>query len=226
MQHGTREQVLELLRQHGELTVAELSRRLEIAQPAVRRHLDILIGEALVDYRSVKQPMGRPHFVYALTESGKERSSTGYPRLVERLLRELNALDGGDGSGQRFMALVLERMSGHLADEHRGRITGKTLEERAASLVATLAEEGILDDFEVRDDGVHLINSSCPHRRAALTSSELCRSEERAIAMLLDAPVEQIGRIVDGQPRCEYVVSFGERRRQPADNPLAGVPSA
>jgi predicted ArsR family transcriptional regulator len=201
----TREQVIELLRQHGELTVAELAEKLGIAAPAVRRHLDILAGEALVEYRTVRQHTGRPYFAYSLTERAVERDSTGYSRLVERLLREVSALDGGEPGG-RLLETVLARMSEHLAEEHRGQVRGATLEERAASLVRALAEEGLLDSIEVREDGVHLINSICPYRRAALTNSALCRSEQRTIALLLGTEVEQVSRIADGRPRCEYVV--------------------
>jgi predicted ArsR family transcriptional regulator len=201
----TREQVVELLRQHGELTVAELPEKLGIAPPAVRRHLDILAGEALVDYRTVRQHTGRPYFAYSLTERAKERDSTGYPRLIERLLREVSALDDG-ASGHRLLETVLERMSEHLADEHRGQVRGATLEERAASLVQALASEGLLDSVEVREDGLHLINSICPYRRAALTNSALCRSEQHTIALLLGTEVDQVSRIADGRPRCEYIV--------------------
>ncbi len=203
---GTREQALDLLRQRGELTVAELTALLGIAQPAVRRHLDILTAEGLVEFRSVRQHTGRPYFVYTLTERAQEQASTGYSRLVERLLGELRALDDDTGAGSHLTETLLARMSEHLAEEHRASISGNTLEARAASLVATLAGEGILDDFEVRDDGVHLINSRCPYRRAALASDEVCRSEQRAISLLLETPVQQIGRIVDGRTCCEYLV--------------------
>jgi predicted ArsR family transcriptional regulator len=201
---STRDQVLELLRQHGDMTIAALAERLGIALPAVRRHLDILTSEGLVDYRTVRQHTGRPYFEYFLTDRARERAANGYPRLVERLLREVSAL--GEGEGQRLLETILERMSEHLVEEHRGQVTGSTLEERVASLVAALADEGIVDDFEVREDGVHLTNTLCPHRRAALASEGLCRSEQRAIAMLLDAPVEQVSRIADGKPRCEYII--------------------
>jgi len=205
---GTREQALDLLRQHGELTVAELTALLGIAQPAVRRHLDILTAEGLVEFRSVRQHTGRPYFVYSPSERAREQVSTGYSRLVERLLAELQALDSDAGGS--LMELLLSRLSDHLAAEHRASISGETLEERAASLVRALAEEGILDDFEIREDGVHLINSCCPYRRAALASDEVCRSEQRAISLLLEAPVQQLGRIVDGRPRCEYLVGAAD----------------
>jgi len=208
---STRDQLLELLRQRDELTVTELAAGLGIAAPAVRRHLDILAGEALVDYRAVKQHTGRPHFVYYRTERARERESTGYPRLLERLLHELDTLGEDDSEGRKLAELLLERMSDHLADEHRDQITGDTLEERVASLTAALHEEGILDEFETREDGVHMINLSCPYRRAALANTALCQAEQRTISLLLDEDVRQIGRIADGQPRCEYVVSAAPR---------------
>lgn len=214
----TRALLLDLLRQHGELTIADLSRELEIAPPAVRRHLDILASEALVDYRSVKQHTGRPYFVYFPTDAARERESKGYPRLVERLLREVAALDDGNGVGQRLLETLLERMSDHIAAEHRAQISGNTLEARVASLVTALAEEGILEDFEMREDGVHLMNRSCPHRRAALASTALCRSEQRAIASLIELPVEQVSRIVDGRPRCEYIISLAPAQPAAAVN--------
>ncbi|MER3420724.1 MAG: hypothetical protein C4290_09470 [Chloroflexota bacterium] len=62
----TRERIVELLRRHGELSVAELSRQLDIAAPAVRRHLDILVAEGMVAYRPVKRPLGRPYFGHRL----------------------------------------------------------------------------------------------------------------------------------------------------------------
>ncbi len=203
---GTRDLVLDLLRQHGEMTIAELSTQLGIAAPAARRHLDILASDSLVEYRVVRQHTGRPYFAYHLTDSARERNSNGYPRLIERLLHEVSALDD-DGAGRHLLEILLDRMSDLIASEHRSQISGETLVERAASLVAAMADEGILDDFEIRDDGIHLINTSCPHRRAALASNELCRSEQRAFASLLGTPVEQLSRIVDGKPRCEYIIS-------------------
>lgn len=205
---ATREVLLDLLRQHGDMTIAELARKLDIAPPAVRRHLDILATESLVDYRSVKQPTGRPYFVYFRTDIARERESNGYPRLVERLLHEVEALDDGEGAGRRLLETLLERMSDHIAAEHRSQISGNTVEERVASLVTALADEGILEDFEIREDGVHLMNTSCPHRRAALASTALCRSEQRAISTLIELPVEQVSRIVDGGLRCEYIISL------------------
>jgi predicted ArsR family transcriptional regulator len=203
---GTRAQIVELLRRHGELTVAALSRELGIAAPALRRHLDILAAEGMVAYRTVKQAAGRPYFRFYLTEQAQEAASTGYARLLERLVVDAAALPAGDGSSRAMLDLLLDRLADHLAEDYRSRVHGNTLEERVRSLTEALRSEGILDQWERREDGIHLYNAACPHRRAALAAHELCGSERRAIAKLLGEDVDQIGRMVDGQSCCEYVV--------------------
>ncbi len=205
---GTRTQIVDLLRQHAELSIAELSEHLGIAAPAVRRHLDILTAEGMVEYRAVKQPTGRPYFAYRLTEQAQEAAATGYARLLERLLVDAAALSSGDEGGSERVLLdaLLERMADHLAADYRPRVRGDTIEERVQSLIEALRAEGILERWEEREDGIHLLNSACPHRRAALAAHELCRSERRAIALLLGEEVDQVGRMVDGHPCCEYVV--------------------
>lgn len=209
---GTRTRITDLLRGRDEITVAELCQALDIAAPAMRRHLEILAGEGTVEYRSVKQAAGRPYFAYRLTEQAREAAATGYARLVERLIIDASSMPAADGSGRMLIDALLERFSDHLAEDYRPRVHGTTLEERARSLTEALRAEGLLDQLEVREDGIHLINTSCPHRRAALAAHDLCGSERRAISLLLGQEVDQIGRMVDGQSCCEYVV-------RPADTP-------
>ncbi len=201
---GTRGQIIELLRRQRELSIAELSDAVAIAVPAVRRHLEILAGEGLVEYRSVKQPAGRPFFAYRLTEQARESPASGYARLLERMLMDAAAMP--DNAGRALLDTLLERMSQHLAEEYRSRIHGETLEERVSSLIDALHSEGILERWERRDDGIHLLNDDCPYRRAAMAAHEVCDSERRAISLLLGEEVDQIGRMVDGHACCEYIV--------------------
>lgn len=206
---GTREQIVELLRERGESTVAHLAEAVGIAPAATRRHLDILVGEGTVEYRSVKQPTGRPYFAYRLTERAREAAVNDYPRLLERLVSEVAALDRGQTTakdGRQLLATVFENMTDHLAEDYGPRVQGETLEERVSSLTAALKSEGIVERWDRRADGIHLSTSTCPHRRAAIAAHGLCDSEARLIAKLLGENVEQVGRMVDGAPVCEYVV--------------------
>lgn len=206
---GTRGQIVSLLRQRGECTVTELAGAIGIAPAALRRHLDILEAEGTVEYRPVKQAAGRPYHAYRLTAQAREAAANGYPRLLERLVAEVSALSPEEiaaKDGRDLLATVFGHMSEHLAEDYRDRVRGESLEERVRSLTEALRDEGIVERWEKRDDGYHLSTGVCPHRRVAVMAHDLCSAEARAIARLLGAEVEQVGRVVDGAPVCEYVV--------------------
>ncbi|MGD9894718.1 MAG: helix-turn-helix transcriptional regulator [Dehalococcoidia bacterium] len=218
---GTREQIVTLLRERGETTVAQLAETVGIAPPALRRHLDILVGEGTVEYRAVKQATGRPYFAYQLTERAREAAVNDYPRLLERLVSEVAALNREQTAamdGRELLATVFANMTEHLAEDYQSQVHGTTIEERVASLTETLRNEGIVERWDRRVDGIHLSTSTCPHRRAAMVTHSLCDSEARLIAKLLGEDVEQVGRMVDGAQVCEYLV----RCEGPANAP-AGV---
>jgi len=206
---GTRDEIIALLRARGECTVHDLSEAIGIAPAAVRRHLEILVGGGTIQYRSVKQPAGRPYFAYRLSDQVREAAVNDYPRLFERLVSAVATLDPSRAAakdGPALLESLFDSMTEHLADDYRPRIHGATLEERVSSLTQVLREDGIVERWDRQPDGFHLSTSICPHRRAAIAAHGLCESETRLIANLLGTEVEQVGRVVDGAPVCEYLV--------------------
>lgn len=211
---GTRAEIVSVLRRTGECTVAELARQVGINHTALRRHLEILAAEGTVEYRAVRQAAGRPYFRYRLTEQAHEAGSTGYPRLLERLVVEMSALDRAETrakDGQGILDLVFGHMAEHMVAQYKDRIHGESMEERVRSLTDALREEGILDRWDTRDGDFHLSTNACPHRRAAMAAHGICEAEARTIATLLGTEVQQVTRLVDGASCCEYVVKGDAR---------------
>jgi predicted ArsR family transcriptional regulator len=203
---GTRGEIVELLRQRAEMTVHELLEHIAIAPAALRRHLDILAAEGTVEYRAVRQATGRPHYAYRLTEQAREQLATGYPRLMERMIEEAAAIRHPD-DGAELLDTIFTGISDRIVADHRPQVHGQTIQDRVDSVTAALREEGILEGWSKQSDGIHLYNGNCPYRRAAYASGGLCcDSERRAIALLLDTEVEQVGRIAEGRSVCEYIV--------------------
>lgn len=200
--HGTRERILELMVRKREARVEDFAEDLGITSAAVRRHLDNLRADGLADVRAVKQPTGRPYYVYFATGKGLTNGAAAYAELLERMLVGL-------GNEDEMLPMVIDRVAQSLAEKHRQELVGVeagTPEERVGRVTASLKQDGILDEWHAEDDGFHLVNAACPYRKAAEISRLPCDSDRKAIELLLGLDVEQLERIVDGAPVCEYLV--------------------
>ena len=210
---STREQVLHFLQARGGATVASLAEALGVGQASVRRHLDHLRADGLVDVRMDRHGVGRPAFVYEATAEAEERMPARYSKLLTRMFQGLQSLDPGDVAGHdgtEVLSSVLEGVAEQVAVEHEAEVTATTLEGRVQQTSAALRREGIVDGWSQGDEGFRLVNSACPYRQAALANHGTCELDRRTIELLLAAPVQQVSRIADGQPSCEYIVAAAQ----------------
>ena len=212
---STKEQVLHLLQARKGATVALLAEALGVGQASVRRHLDHLRAEGLVDVRIERHGVGRPAFIYEGTEEAEERAPSRYSKLLTRMFRGLQSLDSLEMAGHdgpEVLSSVLEGVAEQVAVEHKAEVTAATLEGRVQQTSDALRREGIVDGWSAGNEGFKLVNSACPYRQAALASHGTCELDRRTIELLLAAPVRQVSRIADGQPSCEYIVQYQEPR--------------
>lgn len=207
----TRDQVTTLLHEQGSCSVSELAAAIGVGQGAIRRHLDIMFADGLLETTLERQPRGRPATRYSLSEAGEERSShSRYSRLLDRLFPALSQLPQEEiagRSGSDVLERVFELMAEEVASEYAPRVGGADLGGRVQQVTEALRNEGIL--AESTEDGpvYRLRNVGCPYRSAAAGTHMACMADRRAIELLLDAPVEQVTTIVDGAACCEYVVA-------------------
>lgn len=205
---GTRDRILEYVCEHRGVRAEELAEEFGITVAAVRRHLDNLRADGLVDVRAVRQATGRPYHAYFPTEKATQSVPPAYADLLERMLRSLGERDD-------VIATVMTSVAESLASKHRDEIADSAAtEEMIEQVTASLRKEGILEAWRAEADGFHLVNSLCPYHRAAEISTLPCESDRKAIELLLGLDVEQLNRIVDGAPLCEYLVRGGNSRPQ------------
>ena len=211
----TRDQVLRIVRQRREATIAQIAAALEMSQAAIRRHLDGLRADGLVDVRFERHSVGRPALMFFATERGEESAGHGYLHLVSRLFRHLDKMgaDDLDGkSGHDVLELALVGVAEEVAADHRDDVHGFTLAERVDEASRALKREGIVDGWTQEGKNFRLVNGDCPYLRLAEMSDAPCRSDRQSIELLVGAPVEQLQRIAAGEPICEYIV------REPASD--------
>lgn len=167
---------------------------LAMAPATVRRHLDVLLRDGLVEMRSERLPLGRPHFVFTLTESGKESLPRHQLHLVMAVIDailELTPEDTSGRDGKEVAALVFERLAEHLVARCRSVVTAPDLDRRLEQTIEVLSSSGL--DFEIAacDEGYVVHGAGCPCMRL-LSESEECVHEAGVLSGLIGAEVERM----------------------------------
>jgi predicted ArsR family transcriptional regulator len=208
----TRQTILGILR-HRSATVEELKKELGLAPATVRRHLDILSRDGHVSVAQVRRKTGRPHYVFSLTDSGRDLFPKHYVRITYRLIEEILALTSEETSGAnggQLADLVFDKMAQRLAQRVLPRVYGSNLRERIDSASEALAAEGIALGAEERE-GAYLVNGrGCPCPGAG-GGSQTCPHDVKLLALLLGADVTYAAPD-DGQAPAGYLVRPGAAR--------------
>src|SRR5512139_1732821 len=86
---STHDRVLQALLTHPRITIDELADEVGINPISIRHHIASLQAEGLVATDEERHGVGRPRYVFSLTEAGVEKFPTRYVRLMVRLLEQL-----------------------------------------------------------------------------------------------------------------------------------------
>lgn len=196
---ATRKEILDILRKEGHGTVDSLARQLSLTSTCVRQHLTVLEREQLITGQQERRKLGRPQFVYTLTESADDLFPKSYHLLTTWLLDEIKAVDGGNKTKQ-----LLDRMARRWAETLAPQVSGHTVEEKVKGLVALLRAEGHLVEWEKAENGVFIYEYDCRFQRVAQSHPEICSLESTMLTQILGTPVNCTECLMDGQGRCAY----------------------
>ena len=200
----TRQTVLKLLKTRGSATAGELARELGLTEMAVRRHLAALERDGYAEARPVKQPMGRPAYVYELTAEAEQFFPKNYHLLALDLLDLMEREEGRKGAaGQMF-----EARRKMLYQRHAGRMAGKPLPERIGELASIQNDGGYMVEVETASDREVLLHEyNCPIAQVAARYEQACSCELALFRDLLEADVERIECLAKGGNKCTYRIS-------------------
>ncbi len=209
---GTRDEIVALLRRHASMSVDELARAIGLAPATVRRHLDVMLRDDLVEVSQVRGGAGRPKHVFTLTEAGADVFPHHYVRMTQRLLGEIVLLGEGETagrSGRQIADVVFDRMAERIAAEYGPRVQGSSLEARARSAAELVAEEGIAFEVNVEGGEVWLLGRGCLCTRLDDPAAPVrpCAHDQRMLSALIGAEVAPLPE--DRVPhdfQCGYIV--------------------
>ena len=200
----TRHKILFLLKVSGPKTVKELTKALAISLMGTRQNLVSLEGAGWVRHHQEQRGLGRPQFVYALTEKGDEQHfpRTYAPEMIG-LLKAIQDLEGAAGLDRIF-----EQRTEQLVTEYRTRIASEDLEERVKGLASIRTEEGFMAEWEQENENSFVLREhNCAIYKVASNCEQACVFEYELFGRVLDcANVTRETHILSGDLTCTYII--------------------
>ncbi|WP_307801550.1 transcriptional regulator [Microbispora triticiradicis] len=227
-ERGTRARVARLILEHGPVTAAALGERLGLTPAAVRRHLDALLADGMIEPRTARprgqRGRGRPAKMFAITDAGRSAFVHAYDDLAGSALRFLAERLGGEAVSEFARAQVsglvgrLETLMREVPAEQRVRVLAEALSTEGYAASATATGKG----------GEQLCQHHCPVAHVAAAFPQLCEAETEAFARLLGTPVQRLATIANGDGVCTTHVSSPAlaARHSRTDPPVAPAPAA
>jgi predicted ArsR family transcriptional regulator len=228
---GTRGQVARLILELGPATAATLSGRLGLTPAAIRRHLENLIADGMIEMRTARsygnRGRGRPAKVFVVTDAGRSAFEHTYDDLATSALRFIEQTAGPEAVAEfaRRQVSELERRYATLLDQAGpADAEGNSgLSVRVQALAEALSADGYAaaagpapaiggTNTGLADNGAQICQHHCPVAHVAAEFPQLCEAETEAFGRLLDAPVRRLATIAHGDGICTTHVTCTDRK--------------
>ena len=198
----TRDLVARSILENGPTSAVLLAKRLGFTPAGIRRHLDALVSEGLLEAREphpvLRRGRGRPSKVFIMTDVGREKFEHSYDDLAVSALKFLASQVGEES----LMAFANSRA----ADIERALVPmikkAKNSRERADALATFLTSEGYAANILPRINGEELCQHHCPIAHVAAEFPQLCEAETQAFSRLLGTHVQRLATIAHGDGVC------------------------
>ncbi len=201
-ERSTRNRVARSILDHGPSTVAQLADRLGLTQAAVRRHLDALSADNVVEARDRRvygaRTRGRPAKVFALTDCGRDAFDQSYDKLAVDALRWIGEKEGGS---EAIAAFARARIAAQAGD-YRKAVAAAAPEDRTEALAKALSADGYAATARSAPVGEQLCQHHCPVAHVAEEFPQLCEAETEFFAELLGTHVQRLATIAHGDGVC------------------------
>lgn len=223
---STKSQILAALKRHGRCSVDELAVALGLAPMTVRQHLATLERDALVTSVEERQRLGRPHFLYSLTEKGEESFHRHYDRIALQLLDEVGRLDSSEIAGlsaEEKTALLFDKLADRFIARHWPQVEPLSVGRRVAAIAELLQNESGFAEWTAGDAGYEIRDYNCFYRKLNGVDGDVCRWHERVLTGLLGCPVRCESNEARATHLCRFVVAANAAAVPSA--PLAQAPA-
>ena len=196
--------MLLLLRKRPGITVAELAQELQLTGMGVRRHLDALASDDLVEaVTSARRGLGRPASGWRLTATGLELFPRRYDTFALDVLEDL-----AEHAGPDAVDAVFHRRGDKQVVEYEEALAGCFgLQERVAGLAQIRDDAGYLSESSSDGNGeLVLTENNCAVHRVAESYPAVCAMELDLFRRVMgpDVEVTRVAHTMAGDAVCSY----------------------
>jgi predicted ArsR family transcriptional regulator len=199
----TRSEILTCLKANGRMSVQDIAGCLGVSKVGLRRHLELLRSDGLVDFEVEHHDRGRPVHVYSLTSRAELFFPRSYDTFALSVLRQV-----GTVYGQAGVSKIICNQADELIASLKPLLQGLEFEERVRKLTEFLNQKGYAVSLIKQADGSYLAKQrNCPMIAVATQYAQVCDDEMRFYRELLETDVTRECRIASGAQSCDYRIS-------------------
>ena len=205
----TRDAVARSILENGPSTAVALGERLGLTPAGIRRHLDLLVADGILEARDPRgapsRGRGRPSKVFVMTDHGREKFEHSYDDLAVAALKFMSAQ-----SGEHLVSAFAQSRADDMVRTASSSISKS--DDKVASLAEFLTEQGYAASVGPRGTGEELCQHHCPIAHVAAEFPQLCEAETEALSNLLGTHVQRLATIAHGDGVCTtYIPQLGKQ---------------
>ena len=195
----TRDAIARSILENGPSTASTLSKRLALTPAGIRRHLDLLVADGILEARDPRvgstRGRGRPSKVFLMTDEGRSQCEHTYDDLAVAALKFMAA-----HSGDHLVTAFAESRAEDIERKAAPFLAKRT--KKIDALASFLTEQGYAASVEKRGTGEEICQHHCPIAHVAAQYPQICEAETQAFSRLLGTHVQRLATIAHGDGVC------------------------
>jgi predicted ArsR family transcriptional regulator len=195
----TRDAIARSILENGPSTASTLSKRLALTPAGIRRHLDLLVADGVLEARDPRvgstRGRGRPSKVFLMTDEGRSQFEHSYDDLAVAALKFM-----ATHSGDHLVTAFAESRAEDIERKATPYLAKRA--KKIDALATFLTEQGYAASVEKRGTGEEICQHHCPIAHVAAQYPQLCEAETQAFSRLLGTHVQRLATIAHGDGVC------------------------
>jgi predicted ArsR family transcriptional regulator len=202
---STKERILNTLLNKHSATIGELADVVGINGISVRHHLINLQAEGLITAEEERHGVGRPRFIYKLSDKGYEQFPSNYLGFTNLILDVI-----GTELPKKQFETIMVKVGKQMAAANMISDPSLPLEAKLTEISLKMSKGGFRISHERQGNTITVHNKNCPYHRIGILHPEICQVDQIMYQDLLGKTIEQTGCMLNGDKECTFSIKMDE----------------